>query len=85
VAADFVLRADIHAADAILDVADCQDVDLIVIATHGRSRLRRLFIGSVADKVLRAAHVPVLLVRPAEIAHAADSRAAALSAQSSDA
>jgi len=37
--------------------------DLIVIGTHGRSGLSRLLLGSVAENVLRAASVPVLLVR----------------------
>jgi nucleotide-binding universal stress UspA family protein len=34
------------------------------MATHGRSGLARLALGSVADKVVRGSHVPVLLVRP---------------------
>jgi nucleotide-binding universal stress UspA family protein len=37
--------------------------DLIALATHGRSRMARLFLGSVADKVVRGAHCPVLVVR----------------------
>ena len=39
------------------------DVDLILIATHGRSGVTRWVRGSVADKVLRSANVPVLMVR----------------------
>ncbi len=38
--------------------------DLIVLSTHGRSGLRRLVLGSVAEAVLRHAHVPVLAVPP---------------------
>jgi nucleotide-binding universal stress UspA family protein len=38
-------------------------IDLIVIGTHGRRGLDRLLIGSVADKVIRGAKVPVLVVR----------------------
>jgi hypothetical protein len=47
-------------------VAGC---DLIVMGTHGRSGLARLFMGSVAEKVLREASCPVLTVKtpfPAE-------------------
>lgn len=39
-------------------------VDLIALGTHGRRGLSRLFMGSVADKVIRGAHVPVLVSRP---------------------
>jgi len=38
-------------------------IDLIVMATHGRSGLSRWFMGSVADKVIHGANQPVLLVR----------------------
>ncbi|NTU81996.1 MAG: universal stress protein [Chloroflexales bacterium] len=49
---------------SILDYArDCA-VDVIALATHGRSGAERLFLGSVADKVVRSAAVPVLLYRP---------------------
>jgi nucleotide-binding universal stress UspA family protein len=50
-------------AELILEVAEAQDIDLIVMCTHGRGGLSRWVYGSVADKVLRYAHVPVLLVR----------------------
>jgi nucleotide-binding universal stress UspA family protein len=50
-------------ADAIADYAEKNGVDLIVIATHGRSGISRWVYGSVADKVLRSACVPVLMVR----------------------
>ncbi len=50
-------------ARAILQVAAEDDVDLIAMATHGRSGLTRLLLGSVADKVLRGTHKPVLLLR----------------------
>jgi nucleotide-binding universal stress UspA family protein len=51
-------------AVAILDSARAQGADLITLATHGRSGLTRLLIGSVADKVRRGGHTPVLLYRP---------------------
>jgi nucleotide-binding universal stress UspA family protein len=38
-------------------------VDLIALATHGRRGLPRLFLGSVADKVVRGSPVPVLVYR----------------------
>jgi nucleotide-binding universal stress UspA family protein len=38
------------------------DIDLVVMSTHGRGGLQRAYIGSVADKVVRGAHVPVLVV-----------------------
>jgi nucleotide-binding universal stress UspA family protein len=51
-------------APVILEKAADLGVDLIVLTSHGRSRLPRLMLGSVADKIVRAAQVPVLLVRP---------------------
>jgi nucleotide-binding universal stress UspA family protein len=36
----------------------------VAIATHGRSRVQRLMLGSVADKLIRGAEPPVLVVRP---------------------
>jgi nucleotide-binding universal stress UspA family protein len=50
-------------ADEILHYADKNDIDLILMATHGRSGINRWAMGSVAYKVLRAAKVPVWLVR----------------------
>ena len=54
---------DGHPAEELDIYADSQDIDLIVIGTHGRKGLNRLLIGSVADKVVRGAKVPVLIVR----------------------
>jgi nucleotide-binding universal stress UspA family protein len=51
------------AADAILAGAAAQQADLIVMSTHGRGGLGRWVYGSVADRVLRLATLPVLLVR----------------------
>ena len=50
-------------ADAILEVAKKHRVDLIVMGSHGRSGLGRIFLGSVAESVLRRSPVPVLVVR----------------------
>ena len=51
------------AAAIILDLAEREGVDLIVMATHGRTGVSRWVYGSVAEKVLQAAPCPVLLVR----------------------
>ena len=48
-------------AEAIIEYAASHAVDLIVMATHGRSGITRWAFGSVADKVLRQSPVPVLL------------------------
>jgi nucleotide-binding universal stress UspA family protein len=51
--------------DGVLRAADEIDVDLIAIATHGRSGLGRAVLGSVADGVVRrSADVPCLVIRP---------------------
>lgn len=55
-----------NVADALLEVASSLDVDTIVMSTHGRGGLSRWVFGSVADKVLRYANVPVLLIRAKE-------------------
>ena len=44
--------------------AEAQHSDVIALATHGRRGLSRLFLGSVADKVVRRAATSVLLCRP---------------------
>jgi nucleotide-binding universal stress UspA family protein len=51
-------------AREIVDQALAMDADLVVMGTHGRSGFERLLIGSVAEKVLRKAPCPVLLVPP---------------------
>lgn len=52
---------DYHPAHAILDYAAMHRVDLIALGTHGRNPLARMFLGSVSDKVVRAASTPVLV------------------------
>lgn len=52
-----------HAAEEILDHARVGSVDMIAMSTHGRSGIRRWFLGSVAEAVVRRSPVPVLLVR----------------------
>jgi nucleotide-binding universal stress UspA family protein len=50
-------------ARAIADYAATHDIDLIVMGTHGRGAVAHLFIGSVAERVVRTAPCPVLTVR----------------------
>lgn len=50
--------------DEILKVADYENMDLIVMATHGRSGISHLFLGSVTEKVIRHSKVPVITVKP---------------------
>jgi nucleotide-binding universal stress UspA family protein len=52
---------------AILALADKEDVDFIVMTTHGHTGLARVLVGSVAEKVLHATERPVLLVKPEKI------------------
>ena len=53
-----------RAADEILSYAEKNNIDLIVMSTHGRSGLSRFFFGSAAEKVSRHSRVPVLLLAP---------------------
>jgi universal stress protein A len=51
-------------AEAINQAAEDFDVDLIVMATHGKTGVTRLFLGSVAEDVVRTSKRPVLTIRP---------------------
>ena len=62
-------EVDVTMGDAgteILLVARRLRANLIVMATHGRKGVRRLILGSVAERVVREAPCPVLTVRPQE-------------------
>jgi nucleotide-binding universal stress UspA family protein len=48
---------------AILDYVDAEEIDLVVMGTHGRTGLDRYLLGSVTERVVRTADVPVLTVR----------------------
>jgi nucleotide-binding universal stress UspA family protein len=48
----------------IVDVAARKGADLIVMGTHGRTGLAHVLLGSVAERVVRAAHCPVISVKP---------------------
>ncbi|MEK6650796.1 MAG: universal stress protein [Bacteroidota bacterium] len=55
-----------HAAAEIVRAAHDLNGDLIVMCTHGRTGMRHVLVGSVAEKVVRSAVCPVLTVRPEE-------------------
>lgn len=55
-----------NAVSAIIDTAEENEGSLIVMSTHGRSGFKRFFLGSVADKVVRSAGTPVLVLPSAE-------------------
>jgi nucleotide-binding universal stress UspA family protein len=55
--------ASIRIADAIVNYAKDKHIDLIIIGTRGRSKLKSIVLGSVASDVVRHAHCPVLTVK----------------------
>jgi len=55
--------ADAHPVDAVLSAAKRHRADLIVLGTHGRGGSKRLWLGSVAESVIRQAGVPVFVAR----------------------
>ncbi|MGE0593285.1 MAG: universal stress protein [Vicinamibacterales bacterium] len=61
-AVDVRLRTAPSAHREILEVVSALDIDLLVMGSHGRTGFERLFLGSVAEKVLRSATCPVMIV-----------------------
>ncbi len=57
-----VVGRDVSPANGILRIADENQVELIVMGTHGRTGLGHFFLGSVAERVVRHAQVPVMTV-----------------------
>jgi nucleotide-binding universal stress UspA family protein len=53
-----------HDAQEIVDHARDRDFDLIAMSTHGRTGLAQFVLGSVANKIINTATVPILLYRP---------------------
>ena len=53
-----------YAAEEILTAAEEEQVDMVVMGTHGRRGIDRIIFGSVAEKVVKSAKCPVLTVRP---------------------
>ena len=54
-----------YAAQEILNYATAHDFDLIVMGTHGRTGIDRILFGSVAEKIVKSATIPVMTIRPA--------------------
>jgi nucleotide-binding universal stress UspA family protein len=54
--------------EAIVDAADAEHADLIVVGSHERTPVGRFFLGSVSDFVVRRARAPVMVVRPGAVA-----------------
>jgi nucleotide-binding universal stress UspA family protein len=50
-------------ADSLIEYVHNNGIDLVVMATHGRSGLTKLFWGSITEKVIRAVNVPVMLIK----------------------
>lgn len=53
--------------DALLRFIELERIDLVVMATHGRSELSQALLGSVAERIVRHSPVPVLTIRPADL------------------
>ena len=58
----FEVRSGESVDETVCQVAAADKADYIVVATHGRSGLSRMVMGSIAESILRRAHVPVLVV-----------------------
>lgn len=59
-------RVEVEDKPALAILNQVQSADLVALCTHGRHGLSRVFLGSVADKVIRGCHLPVLVYRPVE-------------------
>ena len=68
VEAELLESADRQIPEVIVDKAKRWEADLIVMGTHGRHGFEHLLLGSVAERVIRIAPVPVLLTRGADAA-----------------
>ena len=62
VSVNTVIQRGINPADTILEFLDEQDFDLVIMGTHGRTGLKHVLQGSVAEKVVRLSPVPVLTI-----------------------
>lgn len=58
-----IITTGYHVADTIAQLATDWKADLLVVGTHGRRGVSRLLIGSVAERIVRVAPCPLLLVR----------------------
>ncbi|MCA1984994.1 MAG: universal stress protein [Desulfovibrio sp.] len=53
-----------YAAEEILNAAEAEKADLIIMGTHGRKGIDLILFGSVAEKVVKSSSIPVLTIRP---------------------
>lgn len=51
-------------SEEIIKYAENTKIDLIIMGTHGRKGLEKIVFGSVADRIVKTAHIPVFLVNP---------------------
>lgn len=66
-----VVKIEVHHGDAvamILEISDRLDIDMIVVGSHGKGKLKYTFLGSVAEKLLRKSQRPVTVV-PLDVKH----------------
>lgn len=68
-----VQKRGISVAPVVLEYAEENEIDLIVLGTHGRRGIQRLLLGSVAEEVVRLAPCPVMTIRASETARKPDS------------
>lgn len=54
------------ASRSIVETAEHEKVDMIVMSSHGRTGFARLVLGSVAEKVVRTCHCPIYILKPQE-------------------
>jgi nucleotide-binding universal stress UspA family protein len=50
-------------AETLVEYVNDNDIDILIMATHGRSGISKLFWGSVAEKVMRSINIPILLIK----------------------
>lgn len=55
-----------NAAVSIVNTAEKEEADMIIMSSHGRTGFARLFLGSVAEKVVRLCRMPILIIKPEE-------------------
>ena len=51
-------------SDVIIDYVEKHNIDMVIMGTHGRKGLDRVIFGSVAERVIKFAHLPVLVINP---------------------
>jgi len=55
------------AAEKIIEYIGDQHIDLVIMGTHGRKGMDKIFFGSVADRIVKTAPVPVMVVNPYKV------------------